>query len=257
MVLLRGAWHAHDQPDSTVLKGDIAVDVIANKDQGFGNTLLQDAQTYSDIVLSTKCTRVWIAKGFDLPMLSRQVAQMILDVAARKKDKRYLTDFLKLRIDRSSVVASGAAVLLQTTHKNYVYVGNNVIKFRTSTPVQQFFAGIGLNDCPYPVAITDERAFFLHHSPRQPKISAKWSLPLKSLPEEARKQMLAFDFLTLHEYFFGLFSQARLVHLFDKTVKPPSERTDASLKSPSTARVPRNPVQKRAQPWPFTKIHER
>ena len=55
----------------------------------------------------------------------------------------------------------GNSVLLEIANNKYVFIGEVIFEFSTSSPVIEFFSMIGNNDVPYPLALTKDNVYFL------------------------------------------------------------------------------------------------
>ena len=85
----------------------------------------------------------------------RVVATWVSDGTVREETPRHF------RKDR---FFAGANVLLQKHSGNqYVFIGQDVISFRTPSPVRSFHSYIGPNDVPYSWATTDSDIVLLSH----------------------------------------------------------------------------------------------
>ena len=215
--------------DALVFNGYVKVQVHAHA-SGSGRETLVSEQ---------RARRVWVGKGY-YPIVR----------TGRPVNLQRRRDF-----------ALGAAVLIGLSHHRYIFVGHNVFSFRTETPVQRFFADIGNSSVPYPVVLTERRAFFMLEPRRRPKLMGsssfsvppksrpvKWALSLSKLPT---RLMAPSDYLTLYDLFYGHYRQARLGHLFDTTLH--GRRFPLTSAS---ATLPKNPMREHATTWPFRIIHD-
>lgn len=87
----------------------------------------------------------------------------------------------------------GNALLLQlptdassTQQNTYVYIGTNICKFTTETPIIAFDSTIGNNDVSYSAALSADEAFFLGDMLRLPRAEIKD--PVLGPDDEALKQ---------------------------------------------------------------------
>lgn len=55
----------------------------------------------------------------------------------------------------------GNSILLEIANNKYVFIGEAIYEFSTSSPVIEFFSMIGNSDVPYPLALTKDNVYFL------------------------------------------------------------------------------------------------
>lgn len=55
----------------------------------------------------------------------------------------------------------GNSVLLEIANNKYVFIGDAIYEFSTSSPIVEFFSMIGNSDVPYPLALTKDNVYFL------------------------------------------------------------------------------------------------
>ena len=55
----------------------------------------------------------------------------------------------------------GNSVLVQVSKRKYVYVGDSIYSFQSHQPIIAYYSNVGNNDVPYPVALTEKRAYFM------------------------------------------------------------------------------------------------
>jgi len=57
----------------------------------------------------------------------------------------------------------GNSILIQTSGKKYVYIGENMTEFELADkfPITEYYSAIGPNDIPYPVALSKTQAYFV------------------------------------------------------------------------------------------------
>jgi hypothetical protein len=55
----------------------------------------------------------------------------------------------------------GNTILLEIANNKYVFIGDAIYEFSTSSPIIEFFSMIGNSDVPYPLALTKDNIYFL------------------------------------------------------------------------------------------------
>ena len=58
----------------------------------------------------------------------------------------------------------GNTILLETGKNSYTLIGDKIVEFDTEEPITNFWACVGRNDIPYPVALSENFIYFLQSS---------------------------------------------------------------------------------------------
>lgn len=56
---------------------------------------------------------------------------------------------------------NGNSILLQITHTNYIYIGEEIFSFKTNSQIIKYISPVGNNDVPYPHAIDEDNYYYL------------------------------------------------------------------------------------------------
>jgi hypothetical protein len=56
---------------------------------------------------------------------------------------------------------TGNSILIETSPREYIFVGKDVYKFTTTTPINKYYSIMGNSDVPYPFAISDDKIYLM------------------------------------------------------------------------------------------------
>jgi hypothetical protein len=56
---------------------------------------------------------------------------------------------------------TGNSILVEIKPKEYIFIGENVYKFTTNTPITKYYSIMGNSDVPYPFAISNDKIYLM------------------------------------------------------------------------------------------------
>lgn len=56
---------------------------------------------------------------------------------------------------------TGNSILIEINSKEYIYIGKNIHKFITTTPITKYYSIMGNSDVPYPFAISKDKIYLI------------------------------------------------------------------------------------------------
>ena len=120
---------------------------------------------------------------------------MYIDFVKNYKVKKVFIGFDSCKFDGSDVVnlgkkwSMGNTILLQISNNKYIIIDATIQEFTTKDEITQFFAQIGQNDIPYPVALSKDNVYFM--------------LDLIYIPRNLFPKMKEAEFENAYSYFYG------------------------------------------------------
>jgi hypothetical protein len=101
----------------------------------------KDKWMYVQFIKQYKYKQIWIANNYNIDNIGKYDPKLNIF-----KDKYFI----------------GNSILLKLNTNDYLYIGDNIYKFKTQNDIIiDFYSPVGRNDVPYPVAIGNNNIYFL------------------------------------------------------------------------------------------------